>query len=186
VDKLPNDVTSLLQEANRGRPDAQDALISAVYQELRRIAGSLMRMERPGHTLQPTALVNEAYLRLVAGESKWENRAHFFGAAARAMRRILVEHARQKQAARRGGGAERVTFADIRVQSEDPQLDLLNLDEALGALQEVDPRLVKVVELRYFAGCGLEETAELLGVSAATIKRDWNYARAWLYERMSR
>jgi RNA polymerase sigma factor (TIGR02999 family) len=183
---LPNDVTSLLHEANLGKQDARDALISAVYQELRKIAGSLMRGERPGHTLQPTALVNEAYLRLVGGESKWENRAHFFGAAARAMRRILVEHARQRQAARRGGEAERVTFTDIQVQAEDPQMDLLSLDEALGALQEVDPRLVKVVELRYFAGCGLEETAEMLGVSAATVKRDWNYARAWLYERMSR
>jgi RNA polymerase sigma factor (TIGR02999 family) len=179
------DLTSLLLAASRGSPDAQDALISAVYQELRQIAGSLMRMERLGHTLQPTALVNEAYLRLFRGEPKWENRAHFFGAAARAMRRILIESARQKLALRRGGGAEKVTFGDLQVQAEDPQLNLLALDEALSGLQDVDPRLVKVVELRYFAGCSVEETAEILRASSATIKRDWNYARAWLYDRMS-
>jgi len=182
---MSSDLTSLLLAANLGTPDAQAALISAVYQELRQIAGSLMRLERPGHTLQPTALVNEAYLRLFQGESKWENRAHFFGAAALAMRRILIESARQRLALRHGGGAEKVTFGDIQVQAEDPQLNLLALDEALTALQDVDPRLVKVVELRYFAGCSQEETAEILEVSPATVKRDWNYARAWLYERMS-
>ncbi len=180
------DLTALLHAANQGSPDAQDALINAVYQELRQIAGSLMRMERLGHTLQPTALVNEAYLRLFQGKPKWENRAHFFGAAARAMRRILVDSARQRLALRHGGGVEKVTFADVQVQAEDPQLNLLALDEALTALQGVDPRLVKVVELRYFAGCSLEETEKILGVSSATIKRDWNYARAWLYDHMSR
>jgi RNA polymerase sigma-70 factor, ECF subfamily len=155
------DVTILLHEVNRGSREAQDALMNAVYHELRGIAGRLMRKERRDHTLQPTALVNEAYLRLVRGEPKWENRAHFFGAAARAMRRILVEYARQKLSQKQGGGAQHVTFADIDVQAEDPQLNLLSLDEALTALNDVDSRLLKVVELRYFAGCNLDEIAEI-------------------------
>jgi len=180
------DVTILLHEVNRGSREARDALMNAVYHELRSIAGRLMRKERRDHTLQPTALVNEAYLRLVRGEPKWENRAHFFGAAARAMRRILVEYARQKLSQKQGGGAQHVTFADIDVQAEDPQLNLLSLDEALTALNDVDSRLLKVVELRYFAGCNLDEIAEILGVSQPTIKRDWTYARAWLYDYMNR
>jgi len=180
------DVTILLHQVNRGNREAHDALMKAVYHELRGIAGSLMRKERRDHTLQPTALVNEAYLRLVRGEPKWESRAHFFGAAACAMRRILVEHARQKLSQKQGGGAQRVTFADIDVQVDDPQLNLLSLDEALTALGSLDPRLLKVVELRYFAGCNLEEIAEILAVSPATIKRDWTYARAWLYDYMNR
>ena len=180
------DVTILLHEVNRGSREAQEALMNAVYRELRSIAGSLMRKERRDHTLQPTALVNEAYLRLVRGETRWENRAHFFGSAARAMRRILVEYARQKLSQKQGGGAQRVTFADIDVQADDPQLNLLSPDEALTALSGVDPRLLKVVELRYFAGCNLEEIAGILGVSQPTIKRDWTYARAWLYDYMNR
>ncbi len=181
-----NEVTQLLRALGSGQSGAQDALIAALYSELRRLAGFLMWKERPNHTLQPTALVNEAYMRLVQTESKWENRAHFHAAAARAMRRILVEHARQKGARKRGGEAHQTTFADVQVQVSDPQLDILALDEALNALAAEEPRLVQVVELRYFAGCSQDEAAELLGVSEATVKRDWAYARAWLYEYMSR
>ncbi len=181
-----NEVTQLLRAVNSGQERAQDALIAALYSELRRLAGYLMWKERGDHTLQPTALVNEAYMRLVQSDPKWENRAHFHAAAARAMRRILVEHARQKSALKRGGEVQRTTFADVQVQMSDPQLDVLALDQALTALGAEEPRLVQVVELRYFAGCSQEEAAELLGVSEATVKRDWAYARAWLYEFMSR
>ncbi len=177
-------MTSLLAAVRGGDTRARDTLIGELYGELRRLASSLMRAERPGHTLQPTALVHEAFLRLVPGGGQWENRAHFFGAAARAMRQVLVEHARRRLAEKRGGQAQRVTFADLEIQVEDPRLDLLALDEALTALSEVDPRLVRVVELRYFAGCDLAETARILDVSPATVKRDWIYARAWLYERL--
>jgi len=141
-----------------------------------------MRRERGYRTLQPTALVHEAYLRLAGSGSRWENRAHFFGAAASAMRRILVEQARHRLSQKRGGELQRVTFKDLDVQVEDPQLDLIAMDEALTALAAVDERLVRVVELRYFAGCSLEETAALLETATATVKRDWTYARAWLYD----
>lgn len=180
------DVTELLQAVNSGKPDAYDSLMARVYDELRRLAGSLMRRERGDHTLQPTALVNEAYLRLVQSDPKWESRAHFIGAAATAMRRILVEHARQRSAKKRGSNPQRVTFGDVVAQAEDPQIDVLALDEALSALKAVDPRLVRVVELRYFAGCDLRQTAEILDISTATVKRDWVYARAWLYDYMGR
>jgi RNA polymerase sigma-70 factor (ECF subfamily) len=179
-------VTILLKAVNSGNGEAYDALLGILYNELRNLAGAIMRKEHGYRTLQPTALVHEAFLRLAQGESRWENRAHFFGAAARAMRRVLVEYARQKASQKRGGDAQRVTFMDIDVQTEDPQVELLALDQAVAALAEVDPRLVKVVELRYFAGCSLEETASLLGVAQATVKRDWAYARAWLYEYMNR
>ncbi len=176
-----SEITQLLERLNQGDPDAAENLIGSVYAELRRLSGALMRRERPGHTLQPTALIHEAFLRLMQGDPKWENRAHFFGAAARAMRRILVDHARARRAQKRAGGEVRVTFEELSVAGPDPKLDLLAVDEALAALEAEDPRLAKVVELRYFAGCSMEESADLLGVSVATVKRDWVYARAWLY-----
>lgn len=179
-----SNVTQLLRAVEEGREEAVDRLIEGVYRELRRMAGSMMRRERTGHTLQPTALVHEAFLRLVAGQGNWENRAHFFGAAATAMRRILVEHARAKSTRRRGGGGPGVTLDDAMVQANATQLDLLILDDALAALSKIDPRLTRVVELRYFAGCSLEEVAGILGVSLATVKRDWSYARAWLGDYM--
>jgi RNA polymerase sigma-70 factor (ECF subfamily) len=175
-----SDVTMLLDRVNRGDQQALDDLIRTLYSELRKLSAGIMRKEAVGHTLQPTALVNEAFIRLVEGDSKWENRAHFFGAAAQAMRRILVDHARTKSALKRGGHARRVTFDDLAVASEDRQIDVLALDEALRALEQQNPRLAQVVELRFFGGCSIEETAELLGVSAATVKRDWVYSRAWL------
>lgn len=179
-----SDVTVLLDAIREGDESAYDRLIPLIYDDLRRLAASRMRRERPDHTLQPTELVNEAFLRLAGGPSRWENRAHFFGAAAEAMRRVLIDHARKRSSQKRGGGAEHVTFQDLAVQAEDPEVDLLALDDALTALAEVDPRLSQVVHLRYFAGLSVEETAELLQVSPATVKRDWTYARAWLYERM--
>lgn len=179
------EVTQLLQSIREGDEAASDRLLALIYQELRSMAGARMRLERPGHTLQPTALVNEAYLRLAGGAQQWENRAHFFGAAARAMRRILVDHARKRASQKRGSGAARITFDEMNIEGEDPDLDLLALDEALTALAKHDDRLAEVVRLRYFAGLSIQETAEVMDTSPATVKRDWSYARAWLFERMS-
>ena len=180
------EITGILQQINLGDREAYQELIALIYGELRRLASSLMRGERRGHTLDPTALVNEAFVRLVQIEPRWENRAHFFGAAARAMRRILVEYARSRLAEKRGAGAQRVSFSDLDVRAEDPGVDVLALEEALTGLGKLDTRLLEVVELRYFAGCDLEEIAGLLGVSQPTVKRDWAYARAWLYDFMKR
>jgi RNA polymerase sigma factor (TIGR02999 family) len=179
------DVAKLLQKINEGDGEAFEALVAAVYGELRRMAGSLMRGQNDRQTLQPTALVNEAYLRLVRGEPRWEGRAHFFGAAARAMRQVLIAHARERASLKRAGGAVRVTFEDLEIQAPEPHVDLLALDEALTALAREDERLARVTELRYFGGYSVQEIAELTGRSLATVKRDWTYARAWLYERMS-
>jgi RNA polymerase sigma factor (TIGR02999 family) len=179
-----SEVTLLLEAMNAGDGAAQGRLIPLIYEELRRLAESHMRRERPGHTLQPTELVNEAYLRLAHGAAEWKSRAHFFGAAAEAMRRVLVDHARQRAAQKRGAGVERVTFDELAVQAEQPDVGVLELDEALSALEQEDARLCRVVHLRYFAGFSIEETAEVLEMSPATVKRDWTYARAWLYERM--
>jgi RNA polymerase sigma factor (TIGR02999 family) len=179
------DFSRLLLEARDGDKQALDSLIAAVYTELKRIAASLMRGRVNGHTLQPTALVNEAWLRLADGDSRWDNKAHFFGAAARAMRQVLIEEARRRSSRKRAAGAKRVTLRDLDVKAEEPDLDLLALDEALTALADVDQKLARMVDLRYFAGCSLEEVARLTGRSLATIKRDWTYARAWLFDRMS-
>jgi RNA polymerase sigma factor (TIGR02999 family) len=177
------DVTRLLGAAGAGDRAALERLYLQVYDELRRLAESRLRRERAGHTLQPTALVNEAYLRLDPEASTWENRRHFFGAAAQAMRRILVDHARQKLANKRDGGA-RVTLADLDIQAPEEDLDVLAVSEALDVLAQEDPRLSEVVSLRFFAGMSVEETARALDVSPITIKRDWAFARAWLCERI--
>jgi RNA polymerase sigma factor (TIGR02999 family) len=179
------DLTRLLESVRSGREGAREQLYEAVYRELRSMAGAQLFRERAGHTLQATALVNEAYLRLAPADESWESRGHFFGSAARAMRRILVDHARRHRASKRGGEARRVTFADLAIAAEEPDLDLLALDEALDTLGKEEPRLAEVVQLRYFAGLGIAETAAVLGTSPATVKRDWTYARAWLLERMS-
>jgi RNA polymerase sigma factor (TIGR02999 family) len=178
-----DDLTRLLGAAGQD-PRAAARLYESVYQELRLLARANMRREGPGHTLQPTALVNEAYLRLLPSGGKWASRGHYFGAAARAMRRILVDHARARRAAKRGDGRMRVTFSDIDVAIEDPDVDVEALDEALERLRQVDPRLEQVVSLRYFAGMDIEQTAAALGISPATVKRDWTYARAWLHEQL--
>lgn len=163
-----------------------DELVAAVYGELRVMARSLMRNQQPGHTLQPTALVNEAYLRLAQGNTQFENRAHFFGAAARAMRQVLVQYARKRQSLKRAGGAQRVTFSELEIAAAEPDWDVLALDEALAELERTDGRLCMLLELRYFTGLGLEEIAAMQGVSLSTVKRDWAYARAWLQEQLAR
>jgi RNA polymerase sigma factor (TIGR02999 family) len=177
------DVTRLLDAAGSGDRAALDRLYGQVYDELRRLAESRLRRERAGHTLQPTALVNEAYLRLNPDRSSWENRRHFFGAAAQAMRRILVDHARQKLADKRAAGA-RVTLSDLDIAAPEEDLDVLAVNDALDVLAQEDPRLSEVVSLRFFAGMSVEETARALDVSPITIKRDWAFARAWLCERI--
>jgi len=175
-------VTQLLQAWSRGDEAALDRLLPAVYEELRRLARRYMRQQPPGHTLQTTDLVHQAYLRLVDQERvEWGSRAHFFGVAAKAMRSILIDHARRRRAAKRGGKAGRPTLgAAGEVASPGSTVDVLALDEALTRLAERDPRKSQVVELRYFGGLALEEVAEVLGVSLATVKRDWIAARAWL------
>lgn len=179
------DVTAILEAVNAGQPGAHDRLIRAIYDELHRMAAGRMRGEREDHTLQPTALVNEAYLRLARDSRQWQSRGHFFAAAAEAMRRILIEHARQRNADKRGGRRERVTLADVAADTPMGDVDLLELDEALRTLQQDDPRVAAVVNLRFFAGLSVQETAKLLETSPATVKRDWTYAKAWLRERLT-
>lgn len=179
-----DDVSRLLESARDGDKSAFDSLIALVYPELRHIAVSLMRGQVNGRTMQPTAVVNEAWIRLNAGGDKWENKAHFFGAAARAMRQVLTEEARRRSCQKRAGHMKRVTLQDLAGNTEDPTVDMLALDAALTALGEVDERFVRLIELRYFAGCTLEEVAGLTDCSVATVKRDWTYARAWLFERL--
>ena len=177
------DLTLLLKAACSGDREAYERLYQAVYAELRRVARANLRRESPGHTLQPTALVNEAYLRLGSG-STFENRRHFFAAAAEAMRRILVDHARKRGAGKRGGGLDRVTLSGVDVAAEGELIDVLAVDAALTELAAARPRLAELVKLRCFAGLSLEEAAEAIEVSPATAKRDWAFARAWLAERM--
>jgi len=179
------DVSRLLDQAREGDKCALDSLVSAIYGDLRRIAASLMRGQLHGRTLQPTALVNEAWLRMASGQNRWENKAHFFGTAARAMRQVLTEEARRRCSQKRAGDVKRVTFRDLDIQSEEPPVDLLELNQALNALAKVDERYVRIIDLRYFAGCSLEEVAELTGRSLASVKRDWTYARAWLFDRIT-
>lgn len=174
-------VTALLLAWNAGNRAALEDLIPVVYPELRRIAGRYLRRERIGHTLQPTALVHEAYVKLVDQErAQWHNRAQFFGVAAQLMRRILVDHARERAAEKRGGGVRPVTLVDAMAASPDRGIDVLALDEALSRLTALYPEQGRLVELRYFGGLTIEETGEVLGLSPATVKRQWAVARAWL------
>jgi RNA polymerase sigma-70 factor, ECF subfamily len=176
-----NEITQLLLRVGAGDPGATAHLLEAVYPELRRIAGYQLRGERPGHTIQPTALVNEAYLDLLAGAKlTWKDRAHFFATVAQAMRRILVDYARMRKAAKREGGKRRVELTDGLAISVDRLDEVLSIDEALTRLAEWDARQSRIVELRFFGGLTEEEVAETLGISARTVKRDWNLARAWL------
>ncbi|MEM7198836.1 MAG: ECF-type sigma factor [Planctomycetota bacterium] len=182
-----SEVTQLLGRL-RADADPQHAmaqLMPLVYDELRRLASSYLGRERADHTLQPTALVNEAFVRLVGQRDPFESRGHFMAIAGTAMRRVLVNHARDRQRDKRGGGAARETLVDDRTAAEAPALDLLALDEALVKLGALDDRKVKVVELRYFVGLSVQETALALGVSEKTIKREWQVARAWLRREMS-
>ena len=181
-----NQVTELLVRWRSGDERALDALMPLVYQELRQLAHHYLRQERSDHTLQSTALVHEAYLRL-AGQSppQWQNRAHFFGIAAHLMRQILVEHARGRAAAKRGGGATRLALDESLAGAQAPDVDLILLDSALEDLTKLDVQQGRIIELRYFAGLTIEDTSEVLGISPATVKREWVTARAWLFRAMT-
>ncbi|MGH9901370.1 MAG: sigma-70 family RNA polymerase sigma factor [Pyrinomonadaceae bacterium] len=183
----PRQITERLVAWGNGEASALDDVIRAVYQELRRMAGHYLRLERPDHTLQPTALVHEAYLRLVdQTQVDWQNRAHFFGVAAQMMRRILVDHARTRLRDKRGGAGVKLSLDDVLNLSQGQTSDLVALDDALESLASIDPRKSRVVELRYFGGLSVEETAEVLGVSPQTVLRDWKLAKAWLYQEIKR
>lgn len=182
----PTDVTALLQRLNGGDTAAFDQLLPLVYQQLRRQAALLMRSERSDHTLQPTALINEAFLRLVGQtDVRWQNRAHFLAVAAQAMRRVLVDYARTRVRDKRGAGAQRVELDDLGQAPIVPSPEeVLDLHLALQTLADIDPQQARVVELRYFGGLTIEETAQVLDVSPATVKREWTMAKAWLHARI--
>jgi RNA polymerase sigma factor (TIGR02999 family) len=178
-------VSKLLLNWGQGDQGAREALIPLVYDELRRLARRYLRRERPDHTLQSAALVNEAYLRLIRQEHpQWQNRAHFFGVAAQLMRHILVDHARNRAAAKRGAGAPRLTLDPDIALPRERDVDLIALDDALNQLAALDPQQSRLVELRFFGGLSIEETSVVLGVSPATVKREWATARAWLQREM--
>lgn len=177
----PKEVTKLLADWSHGDREALDKLMPLVYDELRRVASHYLRRERPGHTLQTTALVHDAYLRLVNQKDvRWENRAHFFSIAAEAMRRILVEHARSHRAAKRGGGECKLSLDEAVDWPQEQAIDLVALDDALTSLTAIDSQKSRIVELRFFGGLTMEEIAQVLGVSLATVERGWHIAKLWL------
>lgn len=182
----PENVTELLVDWSKGDQNALEKLMPLVYSELRRLAGNYLRRERQNHTLQPTALVNEAYLKLIdQRRARWQNRAQFYGVAAQLMRRILVDHARAHQAAKRGGSdQQRLSITSAGELSEKPDTDILALHEALEELTVMDPQQGRIVELKFFGGLSIEETAEVLGIGHATVERDWKMARAWLRRKL--
>ena len=181
------DVTRILIAIEQGDARAADELLPAVYQELRHLAAQKLSQEQPGQTLQATALVHEAYIRLVGVEARnWNSRGHFFAAAAEAMRRILVDNARRKQRLRHGGGHQRVALDDAHLAIEGPSDNLIAMDEALGRLAGEDPVKAELVKLRYFAGLTIEQAAKMLGISRATADRYWSYARAWLFHEINK
>jgi RNA polymerase sigma factor (TIGR02999 family) len=182
-----SDVTLILEAVSRGESQASDQLLPLVYDELRKMAAARMLQESAGHTLQPTALVHEAWLRLSGGKSQsWENRAHFFGAAAEAMRRILVDHARRKAGLKHGGGQQRLNIEDLDLAGATPDEKILLIDEALEDLERVNSERARVVVLKFFAGMTNKEVAEALHVSKSTVDRHWECARTWLVERIER
>lgn len=183
---MPKDVTILLGKINDGDSSAPEELLPVVYDELRKLAAGYLKNERPDHTLQATALVHEAYIRLVDWEKvSWQSRAHFFSVAAQVMRNILVDHARRKKAEMHGGNLQKLALDEAISFSQAREVDLVDLDDALQELAKLDARQSKIVELRFFAGLTIEETAHALGVSTMTVSRDWNFAKAWLYRRLN-
>ena len=186
AEKPQHQITQLLAEWSGGNQAALDELYPLVYEELHRLARRYMSRERKGHTLQTTALINEAYVRLVDQRNvHWANRSHFFAISAQIMRRILIDHARRHAYAKRGGGAQQVSLEEVAMVAREAGSDLIKLDEALKILAKMDPRRCHVVELRYFGGLNNEEIAGLLKVSENTVTRDWNLARAWLYQQLT-
>ena len=182
-----NQVTELLFRWRRGDQSALDALVPLVYSELRRIANHYLQAERPDHTLQSTALVHEAYVRLAEQDlPQWQNRAHFFAVAAQLMRQILVDHARSHRASKRGGNVYKMPLDEAEQEPLAVDVDIIALDDALKSLGEMDSQQSRVVELKFFGGLSIEDTAEVLGISASTVKRDWITARAWLYRELDR
>lgn len=182
MNQTQTEITQLLQKWQEGNNEALETLMPLVYAELKRLAGSYLRRERPDHTLQSAALVNEAYLRLVdQTQTQWQNKAHFFGIAAQMMRRILADHARGHNAAKRGAGMPELELNEAVAQAQTKSVDLLDLEEALQKLEKLDAQQGKIVELRFFGGLSIEDTANVLGISPATVKRDWAAARAWLF-----
>jgi RNA polymerase sigma factor (TIGR02999 family) len=183
----PQDVTQLLVDWSHGNKAALDQLMPLIYQELRRLASGYLRKERRDHTLQSTALVNEAYIRLVDYSNlRWQDRAHFFALAAQLMRQILIDHARSHRYAKRGGGARKVSLDEAAVLSEERATDLVALDDALKGLSALDPRKSQVVELRFFGGLSIDETAEVMEVSSMTVQREWRWAKAYLYREIGK
>jgi RNA polymerase sigma factor (TIGR02999 family) len=181
----PKEVTELLLDWREGNQEAIDRLMPLVYNELRRLAAYHMKRERPDHTLQASALINEVYLRLVDQKSvSWQNRAHFFGIASRLMREVLVDHARSRNYAKRGGDRQKVDIEKVAELAQENSPDLIALDDALKSLASIDERQSRIVELRFFGGLTSEETAEVLGISLRTVEREWNMARAWLSRQM--
>jgi RNA polymerase sigma-70 factor (ECF subfamily) len=186
MDPPSQDVTELLVSWSNGNQAARDQLMGVVYDELHRLARRYMRRESPGHTLQTSALLNEAFLRLVDQKNvQWQNRAHFFGIAAQMMRRILVDHARSRSYAKRGGGARTLSLDEALIVSDARNEEVVNIHEALERLTEFDARKGQIIELRFFGGLSIEETANVLGVSQGTVMRDWTLAKAWLRREMS-
>lgn len=184
---LPNEVTQLLINWSNGDKAALDDLVPMVQAELRRIARRYMRREDPGHTLQTSALINEAYIRLIDQQDvQWQNRAHFFAVAAQVMRHILVDHARRHAYAKRGGGARKVSLDEATVSTEQRAAELIALDDALNKLAALDPRKSKIIELRFFGGLNIEETAEAMKISSPTVQREWRSAKAWLRREMNK
>jgi RNA polymerase sigma factor (TIGR02999 family) len=178
-------ITALLGELGSGNDSARDELVTLVYPELRRIAGKYLRQERGDHTLRPTGVVHEVYIRLFgADRTTWQNRAHFFAAVAREMRHLLVDYARTRNAKKRVAGNVRISLTDVHVTTDARGEDLVALDEALSRLERIDPRIGRVVELRFFTGLSERETAEALKISISTLKRDWNFAKAWLFDQL--
>jgi RNA polymerase sigma factor (TIGR02999 family) len=184
MERGSGDITQLLEAMANGDPKASESLLPLVYGELHRLAKSYMRRERPGHTLQATALINEAYLRLVREHTNWNSREHFIGVAANVMRRVLVDYARAHRAEQRGGGLKRVELQDDLAISAGKLDEVEQLDEALELLEKEHPRQAKVVELRYFGGLSVEQIASLTGFSPRSVKRDWSLARIWLYRQL--
>jgi RNA polymerase sigma-70 factor (ECF subfamily) len=183
MESAPEDVTLLLQSMNRGNSAAEAKLIPVIYDELRRLAAYHMRRERPDHTLQATALVHEAFLRLTRQKDvNWQGRAHFFGIAARLMRQVLIDHARGRLREKRGSGGPKSPLDEVLLLTEARSGELVAVDAALDRLARLDARQARIVELRFFGGLSVEETAKFIGVSPKTVKRDWSVAKAWLYE----